>query len=137
MAKQQKTWARNSRGPSKPKGPDFVKASISIKAQQLIDDHLKPVHIKPPPKKADFNYLIDLHVKWHGRYLIFCSEYACPGPHALSPTFESRFARTEYVGRDKYNLSYMRHTDRWCEVYSGLTLDECFNLIKEDSLFLP
>jgi hypothetical protein len=64
MAKRSKTWARSSRGLSKAKVPDFVKASISIKAQQLVDDHLKPAHIKPPPpQKADFNYLIDLHVK--------------------------------------------------------------------------
>jgi hypothetical protein len=137
MAKQLKTWARSSRGPSKAKVPDFVKASISIKAQQLIDDHLKPAHIRPPPQKADFNYLIDLHVKWHGRYLIFCATYTSPGPNALSPTFEARFARMENVGRDKYNLSYMRHTERWCEVYWGLTLEECLTAIKEESIFWP
>lgn len=137
MAKSSKTWARSSRGPSQTKIPDAVKAAISAKAQHLIDADLKPAHIKPPPKKADFNFLIDLHVKWHGRHLIFCSTYACPGPHALSPTFESRFARMEYLGPDRFNLSYMRHTERWWEVYSGLTLEECFDHVKEDPLFLP
>jgi hypothetical protein len=137
MAKVSRTWARSLRGPSQMKIPDAVKAAISVKAQHLVDADLKPAHIKPTPKKADFNYLIDLHVKWNGRYLIFCSTYACPGPHALSPTFESRFARMEYVGQDRFNLSYMRHTERWWEVYSGLTLEECFNHIKEDHLFLP
>jgi hypothetical protein len=137
MAKGSKTWVRSSHGVSQSKIPDVVKAGISARAQQLVDSDLKPAHIKPPPKKADFNYLIDLHVKWHGRSLIFCSTYACPGPNALSPTFESRFARMEYVGRDLFNLSYMRHTERWWEVFSNLTLEECFKLIKEDSLFLP
>ncbi len=103
MAKGSKTWVRSSLEPSQTKIPDDVKAAISAKAQHLIEADLKPAHIKPPPKKADFNYLIDLHVKCHGRSLIFCSTYACPGPHALSPTFESRFARMEYVGRDRFN----------------------------------
>jgi hypothetical protein len=137
MARRSKTWVRSSRGTSQLKVPDFAKATILIKAQKLIDEHLKPAHIKPPPKETDFNYLVDLFAKWHGKYLNFCAAYASPGPNALSPNFEVRFARMEYVDRDKFNLSYMRHTDKWCEVYSGLTLEECLNSIKEESIFWP
>jgi hypothetical protein len=137
MAKQPKTWVRSSRRASPLKVPDFVKASIVIKAQKLIDEHLKPAHIKPPPKEADFNYLVDLFAKWHGRYFYFYATYASPGPNALSPTFEIGFARLEYVDRDKFNLSYMRHTDKWCEIYSGLTLEECLTAIKDEPHFLP
>lgn len=60
MVKQPKTWARNSRGPSKQETPDFFKAGICAKAQMLIDGRLKPAHIKPPRKKPDFNLLVDL-----------------------------------------------------------------------------
>jgi hypothetical protein len=137
MAKRSQTWGYCPPKLSKSKISEFEKANILIKAEKLVNEHLKPAYIKPAPKDADFNHLVDLFVKWHGRYLIFCSDYACPGPHALSPTLESRFARMEYVGRDLFNLSYMRHTECWWEVYSGLTAEECFQLIKEDPLFLP
>lgn len=30
----------------------------------------------------------------------------------------------EYVGDNKFNLSYMRHTEQWWELYEGLLLDE-------------
>jgi hypothetical protein len=37
--------------PKKPKAPETVKAAVSQKAQQLINEHLQPEHVKPPPKK--------------------------------------------------------------------------------------
>ena len=40
-------------------------------------------------------------------------------------------------GPEKFTLSYMRPTDKWCAVYSGLTLEECLNVIREDPLFSP
>jgi hypothetical protein len=137
MAKQQKTWARNSRGPSKPKGPDFVKASISIKAQQLIDDHLKPAHVKPPPKNPEFNYLTELFTRWYQSYFYFCATYASPGSHALSPTFEVRFARMGYEGDGKFNLAYMRHNGQWNVIHYGLSVDECLTAIRDEPHFLP
>jgi hypothetical protein len=40
----------------------------------------------------------------------FISVYACPAPNAFSPSFETNFAHMEYVGGDKFALSFMRHT---------------------------
>lgn len=64
MAKQRKTWVYKPPRPKKPAVSDGVKIELMRKAQQLIDDHLKPAHVKPPPKKPEFNYIIDLLAKW-------------------------------------------------------------------------
>lgn len=43
----------------------------------------------------------------------------------------------EYVENNKFNLSYMRHTEKWFEVFQALSMDECLKLIEEDPTFLP
>jgi hypothetical protein len=137
MAKRLKTWTR---GPAKPptvKVPDAVKGEVSSKAQKLIDEHLKPTHVKPPPKKADFNYLTDLSAKWRGTRFYFCATYASPGPFALSPMFEIRFARMGYLGSGRFSLAYMRHNDQWNEIYPSLSLDECLSAIRDEPHFIP
>ena len=49
----------------------------------------------------------------------------------------SRFARMEYTGQDRFNLSYMRHTGKWWEFYEGLSLDECLVVIRDEPHFAP
>ncbi len=137
MAKLRKTWVRAAGKSSTPQIPVTLKKEISTKAQELIEEHLKPQHIKPPPDKADFNYPIDLFAKWRGGYFYFCAKYASPGLHALSPSFEEQFARMEYAGNGLFSLSYKRHTGQWLQIYSGLTLDECLMAIRDEPHFLP
>ncbi len=125
-------------GRLKPAISDSVKASVSVKAQHLIDEHLKPTHIQPPPaERFDTNYIIDIFTKWHGVNLFFCATYASEGPNAISPTFEVRFARMAFEDNGKFSLSFMRHTEQWCLAYSGLTADECLEAIRDDPLFSP
>ena len=57
---------------------------MEAKAKALIDDVLKPKHVKSPPEDARFNYLTDITLKWHGSTLFLVAVYACPGPNALS-----------------------------------------------------
>jgi hypothetical protein len=137
MAKRRKVWMYCPPKPPKPKVPDAVKRELSSKAQQLIDDHLTPLHVKPPPKNPEFNYLTELFTRWYQSYFYFCATYASPWPDALSPTFEARFARMGYQGDGKFNLSYMRHTGQWCEIYSDLTMDECLTAIRDEPHFIP
>jgi hypothetical protein len=138
MAKKQpKRWVYSPPKPAKPSVPEAVKAEVEAKARELIDTVLKPQHVKPTPEDERFNYLIDIGGKWHRSYFYFFSTYACPGPNALSPTFESKFARLEYLGTGKFNLSFMRHTGQWVELFTGCSLDECLKTIQEDPWFQP
>jgi hypothetical protein len=139
MAKKRpkRTWVYSPRKPTPPPVPGPLKDQVEAKANQLVETHLKPAYIKPPPADQRWNYIIDIFTKWHGSFFYFCSTYACPGPNALSPTFESRFARMEYVGSDRFNLAYMRHTEKWWEVAQGLTAEECLEMIREGGIFMP
>jgi len=127
--------------PPKPKVSGIVKVELEAKATELIDTVLKPEHIKPPPKNAKWNHIVDLYTKWHRNYFYFCAKYACPGPNAMSPYFEMGFARLKYTGsiggQSRFDLAYMRHMGRWWEIMHGLTLEQCLAEIREGGLFDP
>jgi hypothetical protein len=136
MAKKQpKRWVYSPPKPTKPKVPEADKAEVEAKAGELIETVLKPKFVKPPPKDERFNYIIDVGAKWFRNYFYVFSTYACPGPNALSPTFESKFARLEYVGGERFNLSLLRHTGQWIEIHTGLALQECLDAVQNDPWF--
>jgi len=137
MAKRQKIWVKSSQRQPKPRVPEPIKAQLEVKAGELVDSILKPLHVKPPREDEQFNYIVDIYSKWHLNYFYFCSKYACPGPNAISPYFDAEFARLHYVGNDRFNLAYMRHTGKWREIYTELSLDECLAAIRDEPHFLP
>jgi hypothetical protein len=122
---------------SSQKAPESVKSHVENRANQLIETFLKPTFIQPPPEEPRFNYLVDITSKWYRNYFYFCCRYCSPGPNAISPYFEDKFARLEYTGHDRFNLAFMRHTGQWQELYQGLTLDECLQAIQEEPFFQP
>jgi hypothetical protein len=122
---------------NRPKVPENIRIRVDRKARDLIELFLKPKYIRPPRKNWHFNYKVDIYTKWYRNYFYFCSKYASSGPNALSPFFETRFARIEYNVYELFNLSFMRHTGQWIEIYQNLTLDKCLAIIKDDELFEP
>jgi len=137
MAKRQKTWVYSPQRQPKPRVPEAAKTDLEAKASELVDSILKPMHVKPPREDEQFNYIVDIYTKWYRNYFYFCAKYRCPGPNALSPFFEAKFARMEYVGENQFNLSYMRHTGQWWEIYAGLSLDESIASIRDEPHFIP
>jgi hypothetical protein len=111
----------------------MLKASLPNERRRLSRNGNR----SPLKKGYQFNYIVNLYAKWRGKYFYFCSTYACPGPRALSPSFEAYFTRLEYVGNNCFNLAYMRHTDKWWETMCGLTLGESFDTIRGNSLYHP
>ena len=95
------------------------------------------VVVKPPPEDERWNYLTGITTKWHRSFFYLVGHYASPGPDALSPTFESRFARMEYAGGGRFHLAYFRHTGKWWEVYRDLKPDEAINPIRDHGIFHP
>ncbi len=137
MAKRQERWVYSPPKAPKPKVPANVKRGVEKKAGALVEMVLKPKHIKPPPGDARFNYIVDIYTKWYRSYFYFCAKYHCPGPNAISPYLESKFARLEYIGNERFNLSLMRHTGQWVEFRADLTVDQCLTAIRGDSWFHP
>src|SRR5450432_3994787 len=119
--KKQGGWALSPKS-SKLPVPTAIKTEVEAKATDLIEKVLKPKHVLPPPVEAKFNYVSDIGTKWHGNYFYFIATYTCPGPNAMSPTFESKFARMEYVGDGKFALGFERHTGEWVVLFNAISV---------------
>ncbi len=135
MAKIPRQWVYSPRPASRI--PDSVKNEITAKADEIVQTVFKPRCVKPPPKKPRFNYIVDIYTKWHKNCLYFRAKFACPGPNALSPFFEDSFTRLAYMANERFNLAYMRHTGKWCEVFAGLSMEEAFATIRDEPFFHP
>src|ERR1019366_10038546 len=137
MPKPRKAWTFSPGKKPKSALPGTLKDEVDTKARELIETVLKPKHAQPPPTGHQLNYITDITIKWLGSKCYFVSIYACPGPNAMSPTFEAKFARLEHIGGGKFNLAFMRHTGKWVELFTGLPLDECLKAVAEDPWFVP
>jgi hypothetical protein len=135
MPKPRKVWMMSLAKISKPSVPESIKVELAAKAVDLIENVLKPRSVQPPNPNAQFNYIVDISGKWNRGYFYLISTYACPGPNALTPTFESKFARMEYVGDGEFVLSFQRHTGAWVAIYESLSVDESLKAIQEDPWF--
>jgi hypothetical protein len=117
--KDRRTWLPSPSRAKKPSVPETLKAQVSVKAEKFVESVLKPKFVEPPPKKPRFNYIIDVAAKWHASSMYLVLTYACLGPTAISPTFEHRFARVEFVGNDQFSVSFISR----CEVQRQLHID--------------
>ena len=129
-------WVYSPRAVPGSKVPDDVKSEVSGRAHALVEEW-RPTFIEKPPKGYKFNYIVNLYTKWRGNYFYFCATYACPGPRAISPSFESYFTRLEYIGNKRFNLAYMRHTGKWWQIERRLSLAECFEAIRKNGIYRP
>ena len=136
MANKQKSWVYSPKSQNSQQVPESIKAEVEQKALALVEGVLKPNHLKPPPTE-EWNYIVDIYTKWYRNYFYFCAKYRVPGPNAISPFFEDKFARMEYAGDNRFNLAYMRHTEQWFEIYTGLSVDQCIQAVKDNPAFRP
>lgn len=137
VAKTRKMWVHRPPRPAASQVPARVKSEAQERANQLIETVLKPKHIQPPPKGYDFNYIVDVYGRWYRHSFYFCAKYRSPGPNALSPFFEAKFARMDYVGMNRFDLAFMRHTGEWIMIDPDLSLDECLTRVENDPFFAP
>ncbi len=130
-------WVFVPKKVAKVKVTDLVKSEMEKKAIDFIDNKLKPLYIKEPPKENFGNYIVDIYYKWHHSYFYLIAKYCCPSPDAYEPSFECRFARMQYMGNDKFNLSFSIFPGtKWYEIAESLTIDECLKSVEEDPQFL-
>ena len=137
MATKRKAWMIKPAMKPTATVSDALKREVEPKASDLIANFLKPQHVRPPQEDDHFNYITDIGAKWNRHYFYFFSTYACPAPNALSPTFEEKFARLEYIGDAKFCLCFMRHTGEWVGIHDALSVDEAMTAIQDDPWFTP
>lgn len=132
----QRMWMYAPGKAKREKLPESLKAEVEKEAEALMQEW-RLRYIKEPPKEKRFNYIEELYTKWYRNYFYFCARYACPGPEAISPHFEVRFTRLEYIGDGLLNLAFMRHTGQWVEVETELSVAKCFQSIRGDGFYHP
>jgi hypothetical protein len=116
--------------------PESEKRTISESCQAFIEQVLKPRFL-PEIRPTEFNYPVDIYGKWHGGKYRFIQRFRSDLEDALEPEFDSPFARLEYVSRDRFDLSYFRHTGKWWTVYRGVSLAEALSLFETEGIFHP
>ena len=126
---------RGGRGGRTP--PDSEKHAISESCQAFIEQVLKPRFLPEIRPTEEFNYPIDIFGKRHGGKYRFIQRFRSDREDALDPEFDSPFARIEYVSRDRFDLSYFRHTGQWWTVYRDVSLAEALSLLETEGTFHP
>ena len=134
MSPGRRVWASTGRR-ERLAIPAELKARVQARADALVAEVIHPRRVQPPPENPEYNYVTDVFTRWFRSWLYFCATYTCPSPRALSPTFETRFARMEYAGGERFHLAFMRYTGEWIEVYRDVPLDEALALIRDDPYF--
>jgi hypothetical protein len=116
--------------------PDLEKTVIGIACQTFIDKVLKPRFL-PEIRVAPFNYPVDIRGGFHGRNYRFMQRYRSGFDDNLGWEFDAAFCRLEYVGRDRFDVSWHRHTGQWFCLYRGRSLAEALELIERDGHLHP
>jgi len=114
---------------------DYEKDNIKNLCQPLIEK-FKSEYIPINPNK-EFNYLVDIYVKWHQGNLYFCEKYKSESQNTIVGEFEEKFVRLNMANKDNFDISYMRHTGKWSSIAFGLTLNECLEMIENTSTLHP
>lgn len=135
--KKQKSWCFAPNKAQKVKVPEKVRVEVEVKARELVDSFLKPIYIKKAPSDGCSLYTDDIYTKWYRNYFYFCSKEVVGRKDMKSVFLETKFARLEYIGDGLFNLSYMRHTGKWLEIYASTSLEECLIAVKDDYRFIP
>lgn len=134
--KRKKQWIRTSRA-LRPVAPDEAeKREIITACEAFIRDVLKPRFL-PEITPNEFNYVVDLHGAWAaGRYR-FMQRYRSGMDHNRGEEFDAAFARLDRMGRDRFDIYWMRHTGKWFRLHTGVTLTEALHLLETDSVRHP
>ena len=118
------------------KPPAGEKSVITAAREKFTAEVLMPRFL-PKIRPTKFNYPIAIYGKWHGNKYRFITRFRSDHPDSFEAEFEAPFARLEYVNRDRFDLSYHRHTGEWFCLFDRVSLTEALHLIESDSHFEP
>lgn len=112
------------------------KLQIIAACETLIRDFLKPRFL-PKIEPTQFNYAVDIRGAWAGGRYRFIQRYRSGHEDNLGEEFDAPFARLHRVGRDRFDIYWMRHTGKWWRLHTGVTFAEALHLLKVDALLHP
>jgi hypothetical protein len=83
-----------------------------------------------------FNYPIEVFSEWRGKSFYLCARYRARSRRP-EDDFVARSTRMTMTDFGRFELSFFRHTGRWCPIHIGLTASECFKEIEGNEVFWP
>jgi hypothetical protein len=133
---RQKQWIPTTRSPRPAPADEVEKRAIIAACESFIRDVLKPRFL-PEIRPTKWNYVVDIHGAWAaGRYR-FMQRCRSGMEHNRGVEFDVPFARIDRMGRDHFDIYWMRHTGKWWRLHAGVTLDEALRIIETDHVLHP
>jgi hypothetical protein len=125
-------WVK-SNTPGKPTDAEKAKATAAF--APWVEQQKRDM---PPIKEPqESNQVVDLMTRWRGSYFYVMSYYKCPDrPEYVAEGFEYGVARLTYKSPGCYDVAYFRHTGQWWTFLHDLTLEQAFEEIKTNPLFV-
>jgi hypothetical protein len=133
---EKKQWIRMARA-ARPAPADYLeKQAIIVACETFIRDVLKPRFL-PEIRPTDWNYVIDIHGAWMADRYRFMQRYRSGMEHNRGEEFDAPFARIDRVGRDRFEIYWMRHTGKWWRLHVDVTLAEALRILETDGVLHP
>ena len=126
--KSRKVWVFT---PPKATFTSEKKELYLAKLEAFLATEVRP-HIKAPPATNPhrFNYRTGVSTRAKSRFLYITAQWASPHPKAISETFETNEFRFEFVGNDRFDVAYMRHTEKFFTISTDLSFEEALERIR-------
>ncbi len=134
MAK--KIWRKVVKKPPPAKPTENEKLAIVAACEAFIRDVLKPRFL-PEIKPTEFNYPIDIFGDWRARRYRFLQRYRSDSPNRIRDEFDAPFARLDFLGPDRFDIYWMRHTGQWWRLHRDVTLEQALRLMIDDGHLHP
>jgi hypothetical protein len=129
-------WVRTTRALRSTLPNEAEKQMIVAACEAFIREILKPCFL-PEVKPTQWTYVIDIRGAWAaGRYR-FVQRYRSGMEHNLGEEFDAPFARIDRMGKDRFDIYWMRHTGKWWRLHTALTLAEALKLLETDGTLHP
>lgn len=112
------------------------KATITATCQTFIDTVLKPRFL-PKITPTEFNYPIDIQGKWHGNKYRFLQRYRSGFDDNRGYEFDAPFTRLDWIGPDRFDVQWHRHTGQWFRVYHNVSLKTALQHIISNRILHP
>jgi len=138
MTKGKKTWSAVDLGSCEAKAvPQSLKDDLTAKAQELIERHLKPVHVKPPPRIRNGTTLLTSSPSGKVVISTLWPSMLVPARNAISPFLKSASHAMEYLASGNFNMAYMRHTVSGGRYRDDVQMAEALQAVCNESIFHP
>lgn len=116
--------------------PDDERMAIIAACDNFIAQVVKPRFL-PSVRPTRFNYPVDLYGKWHGGRYRFIQQYRSGYADNPNREFEAPFARFDYLGPDRFDVMWPRHTGQWWRLYHSVSLLDALHHVEHDGHLHP